>query len=98
MAQGGLASIPRYAEGAEEKIEEKEESTLDQIISYLLEHSGILPEGLSLQGLLGEEEMAHGGIVPGTNPIQGEKGGPTLGYSAPIDMHQIQKTYGFWSW
>ena len=90
MAQGGLASIPRYAEGAEEEIEEKEESTLDQIISYLLEHSGILPEGLSLQGLLGGEEMAHGGVVPGTNPIQGEKGGPTLGYQAP-DPQRIQR-------
>ena len=92
MAQRGLASIPRYAEGAEEEIEEKEESTLDQIISYLLEYSGILPEGLSLQGLLGNEEgMAHGGIVPGTNPIQGEKGGPTLGYEAPIDRMKIQR-------
>ena len=95
MAQGGLASIPRYAEGAEEEIEEKEESTLDQIISYLLEHSGILPGGMSIEGLLGGEGMAHGGVVPGTNPIQGEKGGPTLGfqYGNPQLMQKNQALF-----
>jgi len=97
MAQRGLASIPRYAEGAEEEIEEKEESTLDQIISYLLEHSGILPEGLSIEGLLGGEGMAHGGVVPGTNPIQGQKDGPTVGFTSPLSFNTEQKNMMYYA-
>jgi hypothetical protein len=99
--EGGLASI---IEGAE--TEEEEETTLEQIIRYLFQHSGILPEGMSLEGLLGgegmagllgEEEMAHGDVVPGTNPIQGQKDGPTVGYQGeggmPSNVQQMMAAY-----
>jgi len=97
--EGGLAST---IEGVET---EEEDTTLEQIIRYLLEHSGILPEGTSLEGLLGgegiagllgEEEMAHGDVVPGTNPIQGQKDGPTVGYQGggmPSNVPQIMAAY-----
>ena len=110
MAQGGLASIPRYAEGDEVEIEEP--STGEDILEFLANFGGAADgpsitdlveyfsekrEGPSLQDAIDQlalmggmpKGMSKGGVVPGSNPVQGTVGGPTVGFSCFIAGTQI---------
>ena len=100
-AEGGLASIPSYAEGDEVEIEET--STGEDILEFLANFGGVADgpsitdiveyfsekrEGPSLQDAIDQlalmggmpKGMSKGGVVPGSNPVQGVKGGPTVGF------------------
>ena len=122
MAQGGLASIPRYAEGEEVEVEE-ETSTGEDILEFLRNFKGVaggvsiqdileLFRGVSadtsdtpdlndaIEQLMGQmpERMAKGGVVPGSNPVQGAVGGPTVGFkghmAAQRNMDKFQRETG----
>ena len=106
-AEGGLTSIPRYAEGDEVEAEETSTGedilefitnfggaaggpTISDIVEYFSEERGGDPTlEDAIRQLMGMPKgMSKGGVVPGSNPVQGTVGGPTVGFNAPGGLQQ----------
>ena len=100
-AEGGLTSIPRYAEGDE--VEAEETSTGEDILEFITnfggaaggptisdiveyfseERGGDPPLADAIRHLMGMPKgMSKCGVVPGSNPVQGTVGGPTVGFQS----------------